>query len=253
MNVFSQFFRYYEAYLGCKGLPSLPLTALWPCEQRNRPLNSIFLQYLIVAKWKGSLIFSVAPQFYQEFSSHNYSLYEDIKDERLIKDLQNFFSHRLTNYKLRYMKRLTVNVRLVVPRSTAARPLTLDDRNIFLNTGQRAYEKNYKKQKWQEKAQAVKEGRIFACVNEREIIAWAEVSDIDYNGGNIVVMTTPAYRNLGYGRLVTSAAARWCLERQIVPVYWVDSLNVPSLRIAQRIGFRVMSEELVISVQTGCC
>lgn len=250
MSIFMRFFHYYENYLGCNSLHHIP-TNIFSCNQRNEPLNLEFIQYLIATNRNGRLIFSIAPQFYSEFCEHISSPYTKIDDEELVKELHAFFSSKLAAYSVRKMYRLTVGTSSTSSQreQVPVRPLTVTDKSIFLRTGQKAYNKSYKERKWQIKEKLIREGRVFVAIKDEAIISWAEISDINFNGGNIVVTTAPACRKSGYGRLVAAEAVRWCLNNDIVPVYWVDSLNIPSVRLAQSLEFKLMSEELVISIK----
>lgn len=53
----------------------------------------------------------------------------------------------------------------------------------------------------------------------------------------IVVSTEEPYRGRGYALAVVAAAAQWILERGAVAHYGAITTNVPSLRIARRLGF----------------
>ncbi|SDD56638.1 GNAT family N-acetyltransferase [Sporomusa acidovorans] len=239
-----EFFCYYNKYLGVN--TSNGYHKIYACDQRNKPLARYFFQHLIIVNRK-KLIFSIAPHLYKEFKAYiDTEKYQRI-NEGLIKKIDDFFKDKFANYSIRKMARLAVDNDLKFLQSNQVRQLTKDDKNIFLNSGNKANSKTYKENKWNIIEELVHKGRVFVYIYENRILSWAEISNIDFSGGNIVVNTVPEYRNLGYGKLVVSEAARWCFQNNVLPIYWVDLLNNNSLRLANRIGFKKMAEELVVS------
>lgn len=97
------------------------------------------------------------------------------------------------------------------------------------------------------KRQIVEDGRQFVVLNENRIISMAFVSDVMEGSGNIVVYTQPEYRNLGLGKAVVSACIKWCLDRELIPIYLVEETNLPSVQIAQAVGMKQMNREWIIS------
>ncbi|CQR74358.1 hypothetical protein SOV_24820 [Sporomusa ovata DSM 2662] len=242
----NKFFEYYDKYLGISMSNKHP--KIYPCKQRNKLLARNYFQHLIITNREG-LIYSIEPLFYSQFKMYiDIEKYSEI-NESLILLINNFFNKRFGNYKIRKMLRLTTANDLKFLQSTCARKLTIGDKDIFLNSGNKSNTKPYKERKWDAIKAMIREERAFVYVHQNQILSLAIVSNIDFNGGNIVVNTVPEYRNFGYGKLVVSKAAKWCLENDVLPIYWVDSLNVNSLKLALSIGFQIMAEELVVSTE----
>ena len=42
--------------------------------------------------------------------------------------------------------------------------------------------------------------------------------------------------------------SRECEDINITPMYWVNSANMSSIKLAQKAGFEIVSEEIVISI-----
>lgn len=58
------------------------------------------------------------------------------------------------------------------------------------------------------------------------------------------VRTEASCRGQGYGTATVSATAKWILEQGQVAIYDAYANNVPSLRIARRLGFAWMNQEM---------
>jgi len=52
------------------------------------------------------------------------------------------------------------------------------------------------------------------------------------------LQTREAHQGQGFAASVVSVATRWILEKGKLPVYAARKMNVPSIRLAQRIGYR---------------
>ena len=94
-----------------------------------------------------------------------------------------------------------------------------------------------------------KEVLQFILLSDRKIVSMCKISDINFSGGNIVVWTDSNYRNKGFGKQVLAEAVKWCINNKIIPIYWVDSQNTASINLADSLGFKTKSEEIVVSVK----
>ena len=72
------------------------------------------------------------------------------------------------------------------------------------------------------------------------VIIWRDVPDIAFYG----VGTEENYRGQGYGLAVVSAATEWTLKQGAVAYYGASASNIPSLRIARRLGFSLTWETI---------
>lgn len=70
------------------------------------------------------------------------------------------------------------------------------------------------------------------------VIMWGEDHDI----ATIGVRTEEAYRGQGYGLAVVSAVTQWILDQGAVAWYGAFADNIPSLRIARRLGFALLCQ-----------
>lgn len=69
------------------------------------------------------------------------------------------------------------------------------------------------------------------------IVSYCKVSDIISDVGNIVIYTEEEYRNRGLAQYLLSLLIEKCIEINICPMYFVDSKNIISLSIAEKLGF----------------
>ncbi len=64
-------------------------------------------------------------------------------------------------------------------------------------------------------------------------------------------MRVEFFGNKGYGIAVVSVAAEWCFENSLRPIYQVAADNTPSVKQAGRVGFKTVSEDIIVSSYSG--
>lgn len=69
---------------------------------------------------------------------------------------------------------------------------------------------------------------------------------------DIGVITHPDFRKQGLGEAVVSTLSAWCLGREILPQYRCSDTNIPSHKLALRLGFAtlVRSEHIYVELDT---
>lgn len=92
----------------------------------------------------------------------------------------------------------------------------------------------------------MEQGRQFLVIEDNTIAARGLISDLYGKGGNIVVYTMPNYRNKGYGKEVVKACINWCVNHQILPIYFVEKENTHSIQLAESLGFIHKNDEIFI-------
>ncbi len=70
-----------------------------------------------------------------------------------------------------------------------------------------------------------------------ELVATAHLNWQSPQFGEIAVHVQPRFRHRGYGRSVVSALAQHLLANGRTPLYATDPQNIPSVRLAQSLGF----------------
>jgi len=243
MSTKDKFWDYYYKYLGIENETLNRNQFLFESSQRDNPINTWYLQHLIAANINGNMIFSISPTYFKAFEEYMV-LYKPESLEELEITLNEFFSQRIDSFSIRKMYRLTIeNFDSKSPKDDLTVTLTKD---ILINClRNRTLEEQNKV--WNRKKKEVEEGRQYVILHKEKIVSYCKISDIDYNGGNLTVWTAPEYRHKGYGKKVVKEAVKWCCEKNIVPIYWVASTNFASLNLAKSLGFKIYSEELVVS------
>ncbi|WIV11539.1 GNAT family N-acetyltransferase [Proteiniborus sp. MB09-C3] len=242
----STFQNYYYKYLGIDKRELEIGKRVFSSNQRNKSLNGQFVQYLISTHIDGKLIFSVAPQYYNNLLDLIKGQATENVDE-IIEILNTFFSDILESFSLRKMYRLIPSVDYGIWDSLNSSVLKLT-KEIFMNDLENIEEAK-KMEIWERKKGEILEGRKFVVLEGKKIVSACKISDIDFGGGNIAVWTDSNYRNKGFGKAVVSEAVKWCINNNILPIYWVDSENTASINLAKNLGFEIRAKEIVVSIK----
>ncbi len=242
MDYIEQFNNYYNQYLGISKQEIINGKVIYGAEQRKKPINTRYLQPLIVTEMDHILIYSIIPELYSEFCNFM-KPHTDVNLVNLIPILQEFFDYRLENYTIRKMKRMTCKNDL--DKRIHQEGVVKLTKEILMNNLVTASEEE-KEKVWLRKKEEVLQGRQFVILEGQKIVSYGKVSNVDFGGGNLVVFTSEQYRNKGYGKAVASETIRWCLEYNVSPIYWVDSNNLSSITLAKSLGLQVMAEEIVV-------
>lgn len=242
MDTNEKYKSYYYNYLGINPSKRKSSEFIFQCSQREKPINRKYIQFLITTKISGRKVFSISPRLFESFSK--YMSINTINEEGIITILDKYFENKFDDYNIRKMFRLTIeDVDFEVPKGINAVKLSKE----ILMKSMEDLTSQERRDIWNRKKDEVEQGRQYVIIINHKIVSYCKVSDIDYGGGNLVVWTSPEYRGRGYGKAVVSAATKWCLENNVLPVYWVDETNKASLNLAKNIGFRIQSEEIVVS------
>ncbi|MBS4535336.1 GNAT family N-acetyltransferase [Clostridium sp. D2Q-14] len=243
MNIEEDFWNYYYSYLGVEEKDLKVSKLIFKCNQRDKPINNWYLYPLVVTNIGAEFICSISPKYARTFrkfiSTCNYHNFEELYGL-----LDIYFNDKLDDYNIRKMYRLTIeDTRLREFNKSRAIILTRE----VLMKGLKNTTLKEKQDIWSRKKEEVEQGRQYVILNDENIVSYCKVSNIDFGGGNLVVWTEPEYRGRGYGKEVVIAATKWCIENDILPIYWVDSDNLASLNLAKALNYKIYSEELVVS------
>lgn len=236
------FKSYYYNYMGILIKDLKKGRTIFSCNQRKKPINSAYFQPLIITKIDDINIFSISPEFYEEFANY-IEFYKNIEFEELLSVTKIYFEQRLEKYSIRKMYRMVldhVSEEFLVPDNVVKVTKEILMKNIESASSQD------KDQIWKRKKDEILEGRQYAILDGHKIVSYCKVSDIDYGGGNLTVYTNENHRGKGYGKATALGAISWCIENQIISVYWVDEKNMASIALAKSLGFKVIAEEIVV-------
>ncbi len=132
------------------------------------------------------------------------------------------------------------------------RQMTGNDKDLILNQADiRKRGSKVKKYVWSYESRWIKEGKKFAISDDGIILSEAVITEVEYSGGNIAVGTHDDHRRKGYGKAVVHRAAAWCLQNDIVPIYWVRKDNAASIALAKSLGFTIKHEEIIVTHWPG--
>lgn len=240
----SRFQDYYYKYLGIDQKELNKGKRIFNTDQRNKPLNGQFVQYSISTHVEGSLIFSVAPQYFDDLFEFLQGQVINNVDE-VINIFRNFFINKIESFNVRKMYRLALNKDNDILDSLNSCAVRLTKEIFMDNLGH--IDNAQKMEIWERKKHEVLEGRKFVVLEGNKITSACKISDIDFGGGNIAVWTESDCRNKGLGKQVVAEAVKWCFNNNILPIYWVDSENIASIGLARSLGFKIKSEEIVVS------
>jgi RimJ/RimL family protein N-acetyltransferase len=99
---------------------------------------------------------------------------------------------------------------------------------------------------WQSLSQFLTHGFGFCLSHHEEIIAWCTAEYVGSMQCGIGIETFRPYRNQGCATALASTFVQYCLQREINPHWdsWID--NIPSIRVAEKVGFTMHREYSVV-------
>lgn len=241
MSFTKSFDEYYYKYLNILPHFKTSSIAITKSPQRDKAINNWYFQPMIATTKYNNMIISIAPSLYEDF--RNYTKDKTLTIDKLKDSITPFFTEKFEDPKIRDMYRMTLTSDINIIKSTKVLKLT---KPILMSC--LSYESEEKKLEiWNRKKHEILDGREYVILDNNKIISFCKVSNIDFNGGNLTVFTDEKYRNNGYGKLVTTEAINWCIKNNILPIYFVDRNNLPSIALAKSLGFNIMSKEIVVS------
>lgn len=231
---------YYKSFLGKTVFEEDGLNfVLKQAKHSDRILNSNYYYPLIMTTYNSQKILSFSENEISYFISYLNKTHE--KD--INKIISCFFSDK-DMIQTKIMYRMTTCE--ISSFSSSARCLIEDDKKLFLNSGS-DLSIDKREKKWQKILPFILKGRCFIYEKNQKIVSIAHISDIQCGGANIVVVTDPKEQGNGYAKHVVAKAINWSVQHNVLPIYFVDSSNFSSLKLAQKLNFKSISSELVIS------
>jgi RimJ/RimL family protein N-acetyltransferase len=95
---------------------------------------------------------------------------------------------------------------------------------------------------WHSLSQFLTHGFGFCLSHHHEIIAWCTAEYVSGMQCGIGIETLPSYRNQGCATVLASTFVNYCLHKGMNPHWdsWTD--NIPSIRVAEKVGFTLTRE-----------
>jgi hypothetical protein len=236
------FKNYYFSFLGVNNIDNNSIN-ICASALRCKPTNQYFYYPVIVSYFDNYIIVSIQPKYFKELKVILYKNNKNIKNIASI--LNDFFKTKIEKFQIKTMLRM---VKLDDSKINTAGSLILDNslKECFMNTGNKANNKEFKEKKWQEISRLIDLERYYVYPIENKIASICFISNINFFGGNIVVLTQTKYRNRGYAKSTVSKAIGWCFANKILPIYYVEQNNINSLKLAKSLNFKEMAKEIVV-------
>lgn len=236
-NCNNEFEDYYYQFLDYKENENIVYS-----KNRESKVN-VFYYPIIVSFYKNKIIYSISPKYYDDFKI--YMNNKKLKDKNeIINFLNQFFENKKENIVIQEMKRMIKTKRSNIDISKVVK---IDEKykREYFNSFERHNELEYKEEKWSK----IKD---YNCVNmiieDDKIVSLGFVSNINYNGANIVIQTKEKYRNNGYGKAVVEKISRDLLKENKIPIYWINIENTASMELAKSLEFEEMATEFVVKL-----
>ena len=236
-------------YMNFIGITNENCESLISCKQRDKIFCFNFNQILIVSNYNDKLYYSISPKFYSKFQN-DFNLDENVKNfANIFCDVDDYFVCNLEKYQITKYYRLSNPNKVDTNLKFYNKIENLKDSNkdlYFKLIGERG--QKFKETRWINRQELIKEKRYFIIVENNEIAAYSFISDIDFEGANIGVVTMPKYRKKGYGKALVSKAIEWCNKNEFIPIYLVNQQNDASIKLAKSVGFKVMANEIIVTI-----
>lgn len=172
-----------------------------------------------------------------------------LSNNEIISIFQNIFSNILDDFEVKEMYRMCKYTKLDISNSNAVL-LNDDTKQYFMNTGNKASDVSFKEKKWKQLKYIVDTEMIYVVPNDNKIVSMAFTSDIYNKGANIVVSTNEEHRRKGYGKMAVASLTNSILEREFLPIYFVNVNNEASINLAKSLGYENMALEIVVCIKT---
>ncbi|NIO38667.1 GNAT family N-acetyltransferase [Candidatus Bathyarchaeota archaeon] len=98
---------------------------------------------------------------------------------------------------------------------------------------------------WGSTERFMKEGAGFCIIHENTLVSWCQSDFAHGNRCELVVQTDENYRNRGFASLTASACVEHFASRNYEVNWRCYSTNVPSIRVAEKIGFEEKARRIV--------
>jgi|GEM_PF-969491 len=244
------FEEYYREYLGLNSSDTGSEGIVVHAQRRAESVACFYVHHLISTVINGKLIYSVSPKLADEFSNAIGEHQSKLVNSDLCKEIDDIFIYMLPAlaYNPMLMHRMTLDDVDYSPDSENYDVIALTEGSKTLFEKQSVHRgRKLTEFMWNARLETIRAGRYFAIIENDEIASSSFISDIDNRAANIVVSTKDKYRNRGYGRSVVMRATVWCIQNGIRPIYLVDVNNIPSIKLAERLGFKRKAQEIVVS------
>lgn len=219
---------------------------LFGTTKREVPLNKEFFYPLIYTKYNGEIYISGSNQYYNLVLNNIKDIdFTKLDNKHIIAFFKKIFSDVLENFEVKEMYRMYRDTKLNITGNDAVL-LNESNKKYFMNTGKKSNDVSFKEKKWKELKNIIDTEMIYIIKTENKITSMAYVSDIFAERANIIVSTDEKNRKKGYGKKVVVRLTNSVIERKLLPIYFVNINNKPSINLAKSLGYINITDEIVV-------
>lgn len=204
---------YYEEYIGIRNVSRINKFNICISKYRELPINKKYLYSVIMSKYQGTYWLSCSEKTRENLVNYMNDLRETEGIDYYVQCL------KIENMKTRKMYRMIQD--------------RIDEVRLELRP---EVEYLY-----------IEEANKYVAKLNGKIVSYCKISDIQEGFGNIVVFTEKDYRHQGFATILIKLLLLKCEEKHIFPLYVVDSKNKESIKLAEKLGFSIVNEEVIIS------
>ena len=221
-----KFVNYYTQYIG---ITEKNEKNVFFSKFRDFPINKHYYYPVIRSLYNNREYLSLSPSL-QNLSDRN------------IKDIAVVLSQIHKDIAVKNFFRFSLHKKLNNSKITDVVLVKQEHKPFFMNSGKNL-NPDFKEQKWKELQTFIDRGYFFATIKENKFVSSCRISDIYCGGANLVVYTDENFRCCGYGKEVVKLAANYCIQYNLLPVYYVETDNTASVKLAKSLNFSLCAEE----------
>ncbi len=235
-----EFENYYYNYIGYCGKENII------CSLNREIKVNDFYYPVIASKYDNKIIYSITPKYFKEIAEKIEM--QNFNDEQSITGVfKEFFQAKNLDVSIQTMLRMSKNRICDIDISKVVN-INENYRDEYYNSFENYRNLEYKEEKWS-KVKNLK--YLNGIIEDDQIVSLGFVSNIDYNGANIVIQTKEKYRNRGYGKSIVEKISRDLLKNHLIPIYWVNIKNDFSRKLAYGIFFEEKVREIVVKINNA--
>lgn len=227
--------EHYKKFLNIDGAKEVKNTLICVSDNRENWINNCFYCPLIGTIHQGQRVLSISKLYADEFVRE----FDAEKIPKMDNFIINFFENRQYNFIYKKLIRLSKNE---LPEIDTSAEILDEKRAQQLLSYPQSHINDMPY--WKER---VKNGNVIATIKESEIVSTVQLSDFYDGAANLVVNTHKNHRNKGYATQTVIKAAEACLQRDILPIYFLDAENIASFKTAKAAGFKELSIEYAVT------
>jgi len=233
---------------------------IFKSKNRDILVNETISQEIILTRFQDELILSVSPEIYEDYYDSFFSngIIDAVKSNNRAKCvllMTEFATNNFLGYNHRIMERFVRSEKIDVDGLIDSRDdieLLVDDHydNYWKTVAIENVERLSKREFdviWKNKKKLIDTCSQYIALEEDIVVSYCKVSNVIENMANLVVYTSEFKRNHGYGKKVVSKMVNACLERSMIPTYWVSVDNYHSKALVKSLAFTSLAKEDVIS------